>query len=138
MLRRQLQTEGFSTHPILLKGYKEPLSIRNTEPSDTRRSQKNTLHPWLEGMANVVKIGTARIAQIPGVEVCGKTGTIENFTRINGIRTQLTDHSMFIAFAPKDNPKIAIAVIVENGYWGGRWAAPIASLVIEKYPSRGM
>jgi penicillin-binding protein 2 len=40
---------------------------------------------------------------------------------------------MFIAFAPKDDPKIAIAVIVENGYWGGRWAAPIASLVIEKY-----
>ena len=40
---------------------------------------------------------------------------------------------MFIAFAPKDNPKIALSVIVENGYWGGRWAAPIASLVIEKY-----
>lgn len=89
--------------------------------------------PIVEGMADVVKRGTARIAQIPGIEVCGKTGTIENFTKINGVRTQLTDHSMFIAFAPKDNPKIAIAVIVENGYWGGRWAAPIASLIIEKY-----
>ena len=46
---------------------------------------------------------------------------------------QFTDHSIFIAFAPKDDPKIAIAVFVENGYWGSRWAAPIASLMIEKY-----
>jgi penicillin-binding protein 2 len=90
-------------------------------------------NPVIEGMSNVVKKGTARIARIPGIEVCGKTGTIENFTKINGVRTQLTDHSMFIAFAPKENPKIALAVIVENGYWGGRWAAPIASLIIEKY-----
>jgi penicillin-binding protein 2 len=52
---------------------------------------------------------------------------------LNGKKTQLTDHSMFIAFAPKDNPKIALAVFVENGYWGSRWAAPIASLMIEKY-----
>lgn len=94
---------------------------------------KEHFNPVVEGMANVVKKGTARIAAIPGFEVCGKTGTIENFTKINGVRTQLTDHSMFIAFAPKDDPKIALAVIVENGYWGGRWAAPIASLVIEKY-----
>ena len=45
----------------------------------------------------------------------------------------LTDHSIFIAFAPKENPEIAICVFVENGYWGARWAAPIASLIIEKY-----
>jgi penicillin-binding protein 2 len=87
----------------------------------------------IEGMADVVSKGTARVAAIRGIEVCGKTGTIENFTKIDGVRTQLTDHSVFIAFAPKDNPKIALAVIVENGYWGARWAAPIASLVIEKY-----
>ena len=53
--------------------------------------------------------------------------------KINGVKTQLTYHSIFIAFAPKYDPKIAIAVYVENGYWGGRWAAPIASLMIEKY-----
>jgi len=53
--------------------------------------------------------------------------------RLNNEKTQLTDHSIFIAFAPKDNPKIAIAVFIENGYWGARWAAPIASLMIEKY-----
>ena len=89
--------------------------------------------PVIEGMSNVVKWGTARVARVPGVEVCGKTGTVENFTKIDGEKVQLTDHSMFVAFAPRENPKIAVAVFVENGYWGGRWAAPIASLVIEKY-----
>ena len=88
---------------------------------------------FIEGMHKVVERGTARVAKIPGIEVCGKTGTAENFIRLNGEKTQLTDHSIFIAFAPKESPKIALAVFVENGYWGGRWAAPIASLMIEKY-----
>jgi penicillin-binding protein 2 len=57
--------------------------------------------------------------------MCGKTGTAEN--------PHGQDHSIFVAFAPKDNPKIALAMIVENGYWGARWAAPISSLMIEKY-----
>ncbi|MEK9612904.1 MAG: penicillin-binding transpeptidase domain-containing protein, partial [Flavobacteriaceae bacterium] len=87
----------------------------------------------IEGMHQVVEKGTARIARIRGIEVCGKTGTAENFIRLNDQKTQLSDHSIFVAFAPKENPKIAIAVFVENGYWGGRWAAPIASLMIEKY-----
>ena len=87
----------------------------------------------IEGMHQVVERGTARIAKIRGIEVCGKTGTAENFTKIEGNRVQLTDHSIFVAFAPKDNPKIALAVFIENGYWGSRWAAPIASLMIEKY-----
>ena len=87
----------------------------------------------IDGMHQVVEIGTARIAKIKGIEVCGKTGTVENFIRLDGQKTQLTDHSIFIAFAPKENPKIALAVFVENGYWGARWAAPIASLMIEKY-----
>ena len=52
---------------------------------------------------------------------------------INNERKQLTDHSTFIGFAPIDNPQIAISVFIENGYWGSRWAAPIASLIIEKY-----
>ena len=87
----------------------------------------------VDGMHQVVEVGTARIAKIKGIEVCGKTGTVENFIRLEGEKTQLTDHSIFIAFAPKENPKIALAVFVENGYWGSRWAAPIASLMIEKY-----
>lgn len=68
---------------------------------------------------------TATIARIPGITVCGKTGTAQN--------PHGKDHSVFMAFAPKDNPKIAIAVYVEHGIWGATYAAPIASLMIEKY-----
>ena len=87
----------------------------------------------IDGMHKVIERGTAKIARIKGIEVCGKTGTAENFMKIDGVKTQLTDHSIFIAFAPKEDPKIAIAVFIENGYWGGRWAAPIASLMLEQY-----
>lgn len=87
----------------------------------------------IEGMHKVIEEGTGKIAKIDGLEICGKTGTAENFIKLNGNKTQLTDHSIFIAFAPKKNPKIALAVFIENGYWGSRWAAPIASLMIEKY-----
>tara|TARA_B100001175_G_scaffold317883_1_gene337221 strand:- start:5212 stop:7077 length:1866 start_codon:yes stop_codon:yes gene_type:complete len=92
----------------------------------------------IDGMHQVVEIGTARVAKIKGIEVCGKTGTVENFIKINGVKTTLSDHSIFIAFAPKEDPKIALAVYVENGYWGARWAAPIASLMIERYLNRSV
>ena len=84
-------------------------------------------------MFNVVEKGTAQNAKIEGIDVVGKTGTAENFIKINNKRLQLTDHSIFIGFAPKENPKIAVAVFIENGYWGTRWASPIASLMMEKY-----
>ena len=77
--------------------------------------------------------GTARRTQIEGINIAAKTGTAENFIKVNGKRMQLTDHSIFVAFAPIEDPKIAIAVFVENGYYGARVAAPIASLMIEKY-----
>jgi penicillin-binding protein 2 len=79
------------------------------------------------GMFDVVNTpgGTARRARIPNIDVCGKTGTVQN--------SHGEDHSGFIAFAPMDNPQIAIAVYVENAGFGGTWAAPIASLMIEKY-----
>ncbi|OMP31673.1 penicillin-binding protein 2 [Mangrovimonas sp. DI 80] len=89
--------------------------------------------PVIQGMFDVYNKGTAQTLQVPGIEICGKTGTAENFTKIDGVKTQLTDHSIFVAFAPKDDPKIAIAVFVENGYWGSRFAGRIASLMIEKY-----
>lgn len=94
--------------------------------------------PVRDAMEQVVQSGTARQAQIDSISVCGKTGTVENKTiRKNefGIKEVIkyNDHSVFIAFAPKDDPKIAIAVYVEYGTWGGRWAAPIASVMIEKY-----
>jgi penicillin-binding protein 2 len=68
---------------------------------------------------------TARIAAIPGITVCGKTGTSQN--------PHGKDHSVFVAFAPKENPQIVIAAYVENAGFGATWAAPIASLMIEKY-----
>lgn len=89
--------------------------------------------PVIEGMHEVYKTGTAAHLNIPGIEICGKTGTAENYIKIKGNRMKLTDHSIFVAFAPKENPKIAIAVFVENGYWGSRWAGRMASLMIEKY-----
>ena len=90
----------------------------------------------IDGMFDVVEKGTAQNSKIKGIDVVGKTGTAENFIKIKGKRSQLTDHSIFIGFAPKENPKIAIAVFIENGYWGTRWAAPIASLMMEKYLKR--
>lgn len=89
--------------------------------------------PVIEGMHQVYKSGTAAGVAVPGIEIAGKTGTSENFTKIDGKKVQLTDHSIFIAFAPVDNPKIALAIFVENGYWGGRYAGRIAGLMIEKY-----
>jgi penicillin-binding protein 2 len=94
---------------------------------------KQYFRPVIDGLFDVYNFGTASHLKVEGIEICGKTGTAENFAKINGVRTQLDDHSIFVAFAPRENPKIAIAVFVENGYWGARWAGPIASLMIEKY-----
>ncbi|MFM8591960.1 MAG: penicillin-binding transpeptidase domain-containing protein, partial [Sphingomonadales bacterium] len=66
-------------------------------------------------------------------EVCAKTGTAENYTVLDGRRIKLPDNSMFVCFAPKDNPKIAIAVFVQNAGFGATWAAPIARMMMEKY-----
>ena len=85
--------------------------------------------PIIDGMQMVLEDedGTAKNCRVEHLTICGKTGTAENTSR-NG-----EDHSIFIAFAPKENPKIAIAVYVENGGWGSTWAAPIATFMIEKY-----
>ncbi len=79
----------------------------------------------VEGMRQVATLGTARWYQIDSVTMCGKTGTAEN--------PHGDDHSLFMAFAPADNPRIAIAVVIENAGFGSTWALPIASLMIEKY-----
>ena len=80
-----------------------------------------------EGMRRVTEEdgGTARSARIPGITVCGKTGTAQN--------PHGKDHAVFVCFAPMDDPKIAMAVYVENSGFGGTWAAPIASLLMEQY-----
>jgi penicillin-binding protein 2 len=84
-------------------------------------------NPVIEGMRDVFESpqGTAYASRLPGIPMAGKTGTAEN--------PHGQDHSIFVSFAPVDNPQIAIAVIIENGYWGSRWAAPIASLLAEKH-----
>jgi penicillin-binding protein 2 len=91
--------------------------------------------PVIDGMWRVVHEpgGTAQRARVDSLHVCGKTGTVENFKKISGRVYQLTDHSNFMAFAPRNNPQIAISVFIENAGFGGTWAAPIASLLIEKY-----
>ncbi|HEV7333442.1 MAG TPA: penicillin-binding protein 2 [Flavisolibacter sp.] len=87
----------------------------------------------MAGMQDVVTSGTARSAAIPGVNICAKTGTAQNFTMLRGKKVELNENSMFVAFAPRENPKIAIAVVVENAGYGSTAAGPIASLMIEKY-----
>ncbi|MBC7827020.1 MAG: penicillin-binding protein 2 [Chitinophagaceae bacterium] len=87
----------------------------------------------ISGMQDVVERGTARAAMIPGINVCAKTGTAENYRILDGKRIQLKDNSVFVCFAPRENPTIAIAVVVENAGFGSTWAAPIASLMMEKY-----
>lgn len=81
--------------------------------------------PIIDGMQNVVEQqgGTGWRARIPGIQMCGKTGTVQN--------DPLLDHSVFIAFAPRDNPQIALSVYIESSGSGGEWAAPIASLLIQ-------
>ena len=85
------------------------------------------------GMQDVIEAGTGRVARIDGIPMAGKTGTAENYGIINGKREKLEDHSWFVCFAPRDNPKIAVAVIIENAGFGATWAGPIARMVIEKY-----
>jgi len=79
----------------------------------------------IEGMESVVESGTAAGSKIKDIKICGKTGTAQN--------PHGRDHSLFVGYAPKENPKIAIGIMVENGGWGSDWGAPIASLMIEKY-----
>ena len=76
-------------------------------------------------MHRVMTNGTGRWYQVPGVESAGKTGTAQN--------PHGKDHAIFIGFAPMENPKIAVAVVVENAGFGATWAAPVASMMMEQY-----
>lgn len=129
-----IANRGYYFTPHILKQVEgKDISIPEyVKPKHTTIDKKH-FEPVIKGMADVYKKGTARWVQIPGIEIAGKTGTVENYTKIDSVRTQLTDHSVFVAFAPVDNPKIALAVYIENGYYGSRYAGHIASLLIEKY-----
>ena len=125
--------------------YISPHFVKNIENDSINKNYKNIketlilekhFDPITRGMIDVVEKGTAQNSKIKGITLAGKTGTAENFIKINGQRKQLTDHSIFIGFAPAEDPQIAICVFIENGYWGSRWAAPISSLITEKYLNR--
>jgi len=87
----------------------------------------NAVH---DGMEGVVDHGTGIAAKVPGIVICGKTGTVENYVGL----VKQPNHAFFCGFAPRENPKIAIMCVVENsGRFGGTYAAPIVGLMIEKY-----
>lgn len=121
-----IANKGYYYTPHLVKGIGENMH-KPEEYTKKHYTKVDSQHYniVINAMQEVVERGTGTSARIKGIEVCGKTGTAEN--------PQGADHSVFIAFAPKVNPKIAIAVYVENAGWGGSWAAPIAGLMIEKY-----
>jgi len=124
---------GYYYTPHIIKNIEgETIPSKFTTPKYTSIDKRH-FEPVIQGMFDVYNKGTAATLRVPGIDICGKTGTAENFIKIDSVKTQLTDHSIFVAFAPKDNPKIAIAVFVENGYWGSRFAGRMASLIIEKY-----
>ena len=127
--------EGYFYEPHYIRSFGNPNdSLSQKESIDSTFLQKHTINikqqhfkDVKKGMQSVFEgeHGTARMSYIPGITVGGKTGTAEN---PHGL-----DHSIFMAFAPVENPQIAIAVVVENAGFGSTWAAPIASLMIEKY-----
>lgn len=128
-----IANKGYYYTPHIIKNVSNQKIDSNFTTKHITTIDKQYFDPIIAGLADVFKRGTAFHLQIPEIEICGKTGTAENFARIGGRRVQLADHSIFVAFAPKDNPKIAIAVLIENGGFGAVIAGPIATLMIEKH-----
>lgn len=122
-----MANRGWYITPHLAKAFSE----KNTSIAEKFRLKQRVsieeeyFDPIIEGMERSVRTGTGDIAYVPELKICGKTGTSQN--------PHGKDHSVFFAFAPKENPEIAIAVYVEHGVWGATYAAPIASLMIEQY-----
>jgi len=125
--------EGYYYTPHIIKKIKGQVIDKKFTTKHHTSIDKKYFKPMISGLFDVYNLGTAHGLNVEGIDICGKTGTAENFAKINGVRTKLEDHSIFVAFAPKDNPKIAIAILVENGGFGSTIAGPIASLMIEKY-----
>ena len=119
-----IANRGTYIAPHLVSSIKgDTIASKYKEPRSTMAERK-AYENIVEGMRQAVLNGTCRGANIPGIEVCGKTGTAQNRGK---------DHSAFIGFAPKDDPKIAIAVYVENGGFGAEFGVPIGTLLMEKY-----
>lgn len=120
-----IANRGFYYTPHIVKaiGKKSNPNPRFLERHVVGVEQRHFL-PVVDGMYDVVEAGTAHNVKLDSVKMCGKTGTVQNAGK---------NHSVFIAFAPMDHPRIAIAAVVENSGYGATWAAPIASLMIELY-----
>ncbi|MGL5111859.1 MAG: penicillin-binding transpeptidase domain-containing protein, partial [Flavobacterium sp.] len=128
-----IANEGYYYTPHIIKKIVDTPIDKKFTTKHVTTIDKEYFKPIISGLFDVYNMGTAAGLRVEGIEICGKTGTAENFAKINGVRTQLKDHSIFVAFAPKNNPKIAIAIMIENGGFGSTIAGPIASLMIEKY-----
>ena len=119
---------GFYYRPHLIKGIGEQKIVKPefTEKISAGVDEKY-YEPVVEGLSRAVNMpgGTGYSVRIADIEMCGKTGTAQN--------PHGADHAVFFAFAPRENPKIAIAVVVENAGYGGTWAGPIASMMVEQY-----
>lgn len=123
-LSATIANRGTFITPHIVKEIKgDTLPEQYIEPRNTM-AERNAYEDVVKGMRQAVLDGTCRAADIPGIEVCGKTGTAQNKGK---------DHSAFIGFAPMNNPKIAVAVYVENGGFGATYGVPIGSLIMEKY-----
>jgi penicillin-binding protein 2 len=121
-----IANKGYYYPPHLVRaiGEKDSLNQAYTHKIYVDIDEKY-FYPVIEGMERAVTGGTARRAAIPGIRVAAKTGTAQNPPK--------KDHSLLVCYAPVEQPKIAISIIVENGGFGATWAAPIASLMMEKY-----
>lgn len=116
---------GFYYPPHLIREIENDTVSSSFKVKHYTKISPETFIPIIEGMEQVVKGNMSSRVAVPGVIMCGKTGTVQND---HGI-----DHSVFTAFAPKDNPKIAIFVYVENSGFGATYAAPMAGLMVERY-----
>ncbi len=117
-----IANKGYYITPHFNKHDSMKLDVHNTLVDS---KYFNAVH---QGMSRVMTEGTGRRYNVPELHICGKTGTVQN--------PHGDDHALFIGFAPKDDPKIAVAVAVENAGFGATWACPIATLVIEQYLTR--
>lgn len=124
---------GYYYTPHIVKSIKDQKLDKKFTTKHYTTIDKQYYEPIIQGLEDVYNFGTASGFRVEGLKICGKTGTAENKIRIDGKTFQLKDHSIFVAFAPRENPKIALAVFIENSGYGATWAGPIATLMIEKY-----
>ncbi|WP_185858532.1 penicillin-binding protein 2 [Blattabacterium cuenoti] len=129
-----IANKGFFYTPHIVKRINhQPICNPNYTKAKYTKVKSKYFDLIINGMEKVFIIGTGKSFKSFDIRMAGKTGTSQNFIKVNKKIISLPDHSIFILFAPVKNPKIAVSVIIENGGYGSRWAGPIASLIAEKY-----